>query len=154
MKKRILLLSLSFLSSALMVGCTDNLSQIFQQSQASTNQNEEDTSVKTQVIGNSFKADFGAPYIFKLNFESETSMSFVQIDEDGNKVVDGTHGSVDITRVKIRPDVYMVYWSEPFNKDTTVTHVQDFEKGWVWTNITTPGLPFINMNGPLTLISN
>ncbi len=107
-----------------------------------------------QVIGNSFKVNFGAPFIFKPNFESETDMSFVQIDENGNEIENALKGSVNITRVEIRPNVYMVYWSEPFNNDTNVTHVQDFEKGWVWTNIATPGQPFVNLNGPLTQLNN
>ncbi len=112
----------------------------------------EEGQMNVQVIGNSFIANFGSPYIFKLNFESETAMSFVQVDVDGNAVKDALQGSVDITRVEIRPNVYMVYWTEPFNNDTTVTHVQDFENGHVWTNISTPGSPFVNLNGPLTLV--
>ena len=102
------------------------------------------------VIGHRFKVDFGAPYIFALDFKSETEMSFTQIAASGVPIEDALAGAVQITRVEIRPNVYMVYWSEPFNNDTTVTHVQDFEKGWVWTNISTPGQPFVNLNGPLT----
>ncbi|MDE1467967.1 MoaF-related domain-containing protein [Aurantiacibacter sp. D1-12] len=117
-------------------------------------QTEKDAAMSDQVIGNSFKVDFGAPYIFRLNFESETAMSFVQIDESGNEIPDALKGSVETTRVEIRPNVYMVYWSEPFNRDTNVTHVQDFENGRVWTNISTPGEPFVNLNGSLTLIDD
>lgn len=111
-----------------------------------------ETKTSIPVIGHKYKVDFGAPYIFSLDFTSDTSMTFIQIDEDGNELLDGIKGTVETTRVEIRPNVYMVYWSEPFNNDTTVTHVQDFENGHVWTNITTPGMPFINLNGPLTKI--
>ncbi|MEM9570382.1 MAG: MoaF N-terminal domain-containing protein [Pseudomonadota bacterium] len=102
------------------------------------------------VIGQRFKVDFGAPYIFALDFQSETQMSFTQVDVTGTTLENALAGTVQITRVEIRPNVYMVYWSEPFNNDTNVTHVQDFERGWVWTNISTPGQPFVNLNGPLT----
>jgi|GEM_PF-3600522 len=102
------------------------------------------------VIGHRFKVDFGAPYIFALNFKSETEMSFTQIDASGLPIEEALAGTVTITRVEIRPNVYLVFWSEPFNDDTNVTHVQDFEMGWVWTNISTPGQPFVNLNGPLT----
>ena len=148
-KRKAISLGLYLLLPAFMAGCTGPGSQDNQPTEASTS---EDGKMNIQVIGNSFKVDFGAPYIFRLNFESETAMTFVQIDENGSEVPAALKGSVEITRVEIRPNVFMVYWSEPFNRDTTVTHVQDFEKGWVWTNISTPGEPFVNLNGPLTLI--
>ena len=106
------------------------------------------------VIGHQFMVNFGAPFIFALDFKSETEMEFMQIEENGMPIENGLSGSVEITRVEIRPNVYMVYWSEPFNNDTNVTHVQDFENGRVWTNISTPGQPFVNLNGSLTRLGD
>lgn len=97
------------------------------------------------VIGHSFKVDFGT-YVFKLDFLSETQMTFTELK--GPDV--GLTETVTITRVEIRPNVFMVYWQE---KDkTTVTHMEDFAKGIVYTDITSPGNVFTNLHGTLTLI--
>lgn len=100
---------------------------------------------KIEVIGNKFKADFG-DYAFELNFESEIQLTWKALTNDGF----GAFETVTITKTEIRPNVYMVYWKE--KSGTTVTHVEDFEKGIVYTNITSPDNSFLNLKGKLTLI--
>lgn len=47
----------------------------------------------------------------------------------------GTLNHFDIAMTPIRPNVYMVTWIEPATGNT-VTHIEDFERGVVFTNIT------------------
>jgi hypothetical protein len=97
------------------------------------------------VIGHSFKVDFGV-YVFKIDFLSETQMTFTELKGPDP----GFTETVAITRREIRPNVFMVYWQE---KDkTTVTHIEDFANGLVYTDITSPANEFSNLNGTLTLI--
>ncbi|PJJ08126.1 putative SnoaL-like aldol condensation-catalyzing enzyme [Flavobacterium sp. 1] len=110
-------------------------------------QKKSKTENKIKVIGNKFKADFGA-YAFELNFESETKLTWKALTNAGF----GASETVTITKTEIRPNVYMVYWKE--KSGTTVTHVEDFEKGIVYTNITSPDHTFLNLKGKLTLIKN
>ncbi len=100
---------------------------------------------KIQLTGNNFKADFG-DFAFELFFESETQLTWKALANDGF----GSSETVAITKTEIRPNLYMVYWKE--KSGTTVTHVEDFEKGIVYTNITSPDHSFLNLKGTLTQI--
>ena len=100
---------------------------------------------KIQVIGNKFKVNFGE-YSFQLHFENETQMTWKALTDKGF----GDQETVNITKVEIRPNVYMIYWKE--KSGTTVTHVEDFENGIVYTNITAPDHSFLNLKGTLTKI--
>lgn len=95
-----------------------------------------------KIAGKSYKVDFGAVQ-FRLDFTSATEMSWAPINADGL----GPKTSERITRVEVRPNVYMVYWSE--KTGTRVTHVQDFARGIVHTNIATADGAFINLTGSL-----
>ena len=102
---------------------------------------------KIDVIGKKFDADFG-DYLFELHFESETKLTFTSLKGDTK----GYSETVNITMTEIRPNVYMTYWAE--KSGATVTHIEDFEKGIVYTNITYPDLSFYNLKGTLTLKQN
>ncbi len=102
---------------------------------------------KIQVIGNKFKANFGE-YSFQLHFESETRMTWKALTNEGF----GDQETVNITKVEIRLNVYMIYWRE--KSGTTVTHVEDFENGIVYTNITDPKNKFLNLKGTLLKIDD
>ena len=102
---------------------------------------------KIDVIGNKFKADFGE-FAFELNFESENQLTWRAF----NNSVFGAIETVKIQKTEIRPNVYMVTWRE--KSGITVTHLEDFEKQTLYTNITTPDHNFINLKGKLTLITN
>lgn len=102
---------------------------------------------KIDVIGNKFKADFGES-AFELNFESENQLTWRAFNNSSMGAIE----TVKIQKTEIRPNVYMVTWKE--KSGTTVTHLEDFEKQTVYTNITTPDHNFINLKGKLTLITN
>lgn len=97
-----------------------------------------------QVIGKKFKADFGGEYVFELHFQSSTQMTWKPL------VGEGDSNTEKITMTLIRPDVYMVYWKE--ESGNTVTHIEDFERREVYTNITLPNNTFLNFKGTLTAI--
>lgn len=95
--------------------------------------------------GKSYEARFGDT-AFLLRFDADGKR--MRFEDIGEKPVDTVAQTVDYTAVKIRPNVYMVYWTEA--DGTTVVHVEDFEKRTVHTNITTPDLQFLNMTGSFT----
>lgn len=114
----------------------------------SCNQNKVGQTVETtptiEVIGKKFKADFDGEFVFELHFQSPTQMTWRPL------VGEGGSNTEKITMTEIRPNVYMVYWKE--QSGNTVTHVEDFENGEVYTNITLPDNTFLNFKGTLTAI--
>ena len=83
---------------------------------------------------------------FELNFDANShSMTFTAIEANGPNLL--TRETIEYTAVPIRPAVFMVHWKE--KSGNTVVHVEDFEKGMVHTNITTPDLSFYNLSGTL-----
>ncbi|WP_297203313.1 MoaF N-terminal domain-containing protein [uncultured Pluralibacter sp.] len=81
---------------------------------------------------------------FNLDFTSDTSMTFTTVGSDATD-------TVQYTAVEIRPKVYMVYWHEPGNGDN-VTHIQDYERGIVYTNIASVDDSFTHLKGTLKII--
>jgi hypothetical protein len=75
---------------------------------------------------------------FKLDFNSNRSELTVTR-------MDGTIDTVRYTAKEIRPNVFMVYWTE--SNGTAVTHVEDFERGILHTNITFRDGRFVNLSG-------
>jgi hypothetical protein len=97
------------------------------------------------VIGHSFKVDYG-DYAFRLDFKSETELTYTSLKGSTS----GVSETVKIIRREIRPNVYWVCWQE---KDkTTVSHVEDFSKGLLFSSVTWPDKTFANLRGALTLI--
>lgn len=94
------------------------------------------------IAGKSYKANFGA-MSFQLDFKSPTEMSWAQITANGL----GPKSDERITMVEVRPGVNMVYWSE--KSGTRVTHVEDFARGVVHTNIAMADGSFLNLTGTL-----
>jgi len=98
-----------------------------------------------QVIGNRFRIDI-YPFSTELFFESETKMRFTILEGAGLEE-NGYSETVTIRMMEIRPQVYLVSWKE--QKGTTVSQVQDYEHGLLYTNITLPGGDFYNLQGTL-----
>lgn len=94
------------------------------------------------VIGHKYMAIFGENR-YLLNFISEKQIQIKLIQGMGKDQV------VNCNRVLIRPNVYMVTWQEGDN--STVTHLEDFAKGIVYSNITMPDNTFYNYKGTLEL---
>lgn len=99
-----------------------------------------------EIFGHTWKADFGQ-FAFQLEFHSDTSMSFRPFHADGSL---GGAMTVEITRTELRPDLWLVSWDEP-TLQNTVVHIQDFEKGLVWTHISSlRQQDFLRFKGHLT----
>jgi hypothetical protein len=94
--------------------------------------------------GHSYEASFSDRQ-FRLDFSPNgKDMTFTRAD--------GSADTVQYTAVEIRPQVFMVYWHESASGNS-VTHVEDFERGIVYTNIATKDGHFINLKGTLKKLS-
>jgi hypothetical protein len=75
------------------------------------------------ATGNVYEVTFG-DRPFRVDFDTNgKQMTFTRPDGSGD--------TVQYTAVEIRPNVFMVYWTEP-KSGTHVTHVEDFERGMVY----------------------
>lgn len=99
------------------------------------------------IAGKSYKVDFGAMG-FRLDFKSQTEMSWAQITANGF----GPKNDERITMVEVRPGVSMVYWTE--KTGTRVTHVEDYARGIVHTNIAAADGSFLNLAGTIVELKN
>lgn len=94
-------------------------------------------------LGHVVQVDFGSKW--DLHFTSMTQLTFTP---PGHPVSDGETVKIAIT--PIRPGVFMVTWQESDN--TTVTHVEDYQNGILFTNISTPDGKFYNLKGTLRIV--
>lgn len=98
------------------------------------------------LIGKKAEVQFGE-MIFTLNFKDNKNMSFVGTSAS----IKGIKDDVVYTAKEIRPNVYMVYWTEP-KTETKVVHVQDLDNNIVYTNIVDKNGTFTNMKGSLKVL--
>lgn len=97
------------------------------------------------AVGHVFEARFG-DRAFHLNFGADANtMRWAPIDAID---FDAEAQTVSYRALEIRPDVFLVTWKE--KDETTVTHIEDFERGLVHTNITSPDHQFFNLSGTWT----
>jgi hypothetical protein len=94
------------------------------------------------IIGRLFEADFGEK-VFTLFYESTNKLILTEVK--GPNV--GRVQNLSVTMVELRPALFMVNWQEA-NK-LTVTDIEDYEKGVVYANMTTPNDNFIIIKGIL-----
>jgi MoaF-like len=94
------------------------------------------------IIGRLFEADFGEK-AFTLFYESSNKLILTEVK--GSNV--GSVQNLSVTIVELRPNLFMVNWQEA-NK-LTVTDIEDYEKGVVYANMTTPNDNFITIKGIL-----
>lgn len=100
------------------------------------------------AIGHVYEARFGE-LAYHLDFATDGhTMTFSSVG-DAAPVADA-RVTVQYTAVEVAADVFMVYWKEP--DGSTVTHVEDFAKNLVHTNITLPNHDFMNFTGTFTLV--
>jgi hypothetical protein len=92
------------------------------------------------AAGKAYDVDFGTQK-FRLEFVSDRELKFTS--PDGKNAA-----SVAITVTKIRPSVYMVYWSRRAGQH--VVHVEDFENGVAYSNIFMPDGSAQRLKGTLT----
>ena len=85
-----------------------------------------------RVVGQRFRFDFGPNAIYDLHFVDARHLDVVVA---GASYPPGTLNHFDVEMTEIGPSLYMVTWIEPATGNT-VTHVEDYERGIAYTNIT------------------
>ena len=100
------------------------------------------------AAGKAVEAVFGDA-IIDFNFKDLTTLSIYC----RSGIFKGITEVVQYTAVKIRPQVYMVYWHEPDSK-LNVVHVEDFEHGTVYTNVSYPDGKFVHFKGTIKIVGD
>jgi glyoxylase-like metal-dependent hydrolase (beta-lactamase superfamily II) len=95
------------------------------------------------AIGNKVEVNFGESS-FILNFKDNSHMSFTGSG--------GVADAVEYTTTEIAKNVFMVYWHEPKVGDNVV-HIQDYNLGIVYTNISSTNGEFLHLKGILKIIN-
>lgn len=98
------------------------------------------------AIGNKVEVDFGT-LKFILDFKDNKEMSFTGVSEN----VKGRTDTVQYTAVEVAKNVFMVYWHEP-KLGSNVTHIQDYNKNIIYTNIADPNGTFTHLRGTLKVL--
>jgi hypothetical protein len=100
------------------------------------------------AVGHKYFVDFVA-FRVELEFTSDTSLTYYNVDASG-KIT----GSETVT-IKVEPitdQIFLVTWQESDN--TTVVHIEDYEKCTIVTNITSPpNLQFDQYHGTFKQLS-
>lgn len=96
-------------------------------------------------IGKTAEVNFDGN-IFELYFPDNRTMSF----EGTSGQFAGVTDTVEYTAIEVGGDVFMVYWHEP-RWDTNVVHVQDWNTGTVYTNISEKDGSFTNLKGTIKI---
>lgn len=99
-------------------------------------------------LGKIVEVNFGET-VFQLKFHDDKNVSFVGTE--------GTYKGVKDTAVynavEIRSGLYMVYWNEK-NSKANVVHIEDYDRGLVYTNIANEDGSFHHMSGTLKIIGD
>ncbi|MGG5209878.1 MoaF-related domain-containing protein [Chryseobacterium sp. MIQD13] len=98
------------------------------------------------AIGHKVEVDFGT-LKFVLDFKDNKEMSFTGVSEN----VKGSTDTVQYTAVEVAKNVFMVYWHEP-KLGSNVTHIQDYNKNIIYTNIAEPNGSFTHLKGTLKIL--
>lgn len=94
------------------------------------------------AVGHTYEADLGGDILVQFEYHSVNSMTIHGMKGEHK----GFTETVEISVMPIRPGVFMVGWQE--KNQTTVTHIEDFEKGMLYTNITFPDNQSLRLQGP------
>nr|WP_319489271.1 hypothetical protein [uncultured Caproiciproducens sp.] len=93
------------------------------------------------AVGHTYEADLGGDILVQFEYHSVNSMTIYGLKGEHK----GFTETVEISVMSIRPGVFMVGWQE--NNQTTVTHIEDFEKGILYSNMTLPGNKSLRLQG-------
>jgi hypothetical protein len=94
------------------------------------------------IVGRLFEADFGKK-AFTLFYENANRLILTEIKgPEAGKIQ-----KLSVNIIELRPNLFMVNWQEE-NK-LTVTDLEDYEKGVVYANMTTPSDNFVSIKGTL-----
>lgn len=95
-------------------------------------------------IGNKFEADFAmARSILDINIDN--SLTFTILEKEGKEVNITETVMVEMTRIRL--GLYMLTWKE--QNGNTVTQIQDYDNGIVYSNWTSPSGEFTHQTGTL-----
>lgn len=94
-----------------------------------------------EMVGKTYRFDLGALSI-RYTFNTEEAATFV-VDKGAGLAPDGHTETVEIDLKQIREGVYLNSWTEA--SGATVSHVEDFAEGVVYSNVTVDGklYPFV-----------
>lgn len=99
------------------------------------------TTTSFPAAGHVYEARFDG-FAFHLKFDADgRTMRFTSAEAPDFDTAE----AVTYSATLLRPQVYLVTWKEA--DGTTVTHVEDFERDTVYTNITQPDRTFLNLVG-------
>lgn len=98
------------------------------------------------AIGHKVEVNLGT-FSFTLDFKDNKNMSFTGTDGK----VKGAADTVQYTAVEVAKNVFMVYWHEP-KLGSNITHIQDYNKNIVYTNIADPDGSFRHLKGTLRIL--
>jgi glyoxylase-like metal-dependent hydrolase (beta-lactamase superfamily II) len=89
-------------------------------------------------------------YAYRLDFSRDgQTMTFNGI----STATQGETDTVKYTAVELRPNLYMVYWTEPKSGDQVV-HIEDFERGIVYSNIYPKNGEALHLSGTLRVVGD
>ena len=116
------------------------------------------------AVGHKYLVDFrsasGGGFRVRLDFASETSLTYTGIDPTTGNDIPNSSETVNITVEPIRDQLFLVTWQE--NQGDTVVHLEDYKMNTIITNITQPPPPnsppntrprFSKLHGTMTQIS-
>lgn len=98
------------------------------------------------AIGHKVEVNLGT-FSFTLDFKDNKNMSFTGTDGKVKEAAD----TVPYTAVEVAKNVFMVYWHEP-KLGSNITHIQDYNKNIVYTNIADPDGSFRYLKGTLRIL--
>ncbi|WP_313093564.1 MBL fold metallo-hydrolase [Chryseobacterium flavum] len=98
------------------------------------------------AIGHKVEVDFGA-IKFLLDFKDNRAMTFTGMSGTSKNSTD----TVEYTAVEVAKNVFMVYWHEP-HLGFNVTHIQNYNKNIVYSNIAGPDGTFTHLKGTLKVL--
>lgn len=98
------------------------------------------------AIGQTVEADFGT-FKFILDFKNDKEMSFTGVSGK----VKGSTDTVQYTAVEVAKNVFMIYWHEP-KLGSNITHIQDYNKNIIYTNIAETDGSFNHLKGTLKIL--
>ncbi|WP_228457047.1 MBL fold metallo-hydrolase [Chryseobacterium sp. LAM-KRS1] len=97
------------------------------------------------AIGRKVEVDFGKGK-FVLDYKDNKTMSF-----SGTEAFKGISDTVEYTATEIAKNIFMVYWHEPKTGEN-VTHIQDYNKNIIYTNIAGKNGSFDHFKVPFKIL--
>jgi hypothetical protein len=98
-------------------------------------------------VGHRYFVDFES-FRVELDFASDTSLTYYNLDQAGNKVGSET---VAIRVETITDGIFLVTWQE--SDKTTVVHIEDYVRSTIITNITESDMTFDQFHGTFRQLS-